>query len=149
MQFFHDKITKLSAGWNDRPLTEADFYKLCRKLKITVEEYPLTTEGFYYRVMGSDYIVLDSRLTGVKRLLVMFHELGHFLFHAPDHGVTANFHGVGKKTRKETEADVFALCALIPGRWIKTRTPEEIAGDEGIPLEMIRQRLAIYERHKM
>jgi Zn-dependent peptidase ImmA (M78 family) len=147
MLFFHDKISKLRIDWNERPLTEADFYRICRKLKITVDEYPLKTNGFYYSVLGGHYIVVDSRLSGHKKLLVLFHELAHFLLHAPDKGVTANFHGIGKKTRKEIEADAFALCALIPKTWIETRDIHEIAEHDGVSYELMFQRLAIYERH--
>lgn len=149
MLFFHDKISKLGIDWNRRPLTEDDFHRICKKLKITVDEYPLTTNGFYYSVMGGHYIVVDSRLTGFRKLQVMFHELAHFLLHAPDRGVTANFHGIGKKTRKEIEADAFALCALIPRRWLESRTADEIAEHEGIDGEMIRERFAVYERYNL
>lgn len=149
MLFFHDKISNLSIKWNERPLTEADFHRLCKRFKIKVEEYPLKTNGFYYSVLGGHYIVVDSRLTGFKKLFVMFHELAHFLLHTPDRGVTANFHGVGRKTRKEIEADAFALCALIPRNWIETRSADEIAVEEGIDAEIILQRFEIYERHDM
>ena len=79
MHFFLDKITTLKIGWNERPLGEADFYRLCKRLKVNVTEMPLRTGGFYYRVLGKDHIAIDSRLTGAKKLLVQFHELAHFL----------------------------------------------------------------------
>lgn len=65
---------------------------------------PLRIGGFYYRVMGRDHIAVDSRLAGKAKLAMIFHELGHFLFHAPDSGAMANFQGVGRRTRKEVEA---------------------------------------------
>ena len=68
---------------------------------------PLSTGGFYYRVMGRDFIAVDSRLPSAKKLFVLFHELGHFLFHTPESGATANFHSVGRRTRVECEADLF------------------------------------------
>jgi Zn-dependent peptidase ImmA (M78 family) len=65
----------------------------------------------------------------------MFHEFAHFMMHAPDTGVTANFHGVGRRTKKEVEADAFALCALIP------RDRIECAHEmDGFTPEMIRER---------
>jgi len=99
MHFFRRKLAQLKIDWNERPLDEQD---LCRRFKIRVEEMPLRCEGFYYRVKGIDSIVIDSKLKGAKRLAVMFQELGHFLFHAPNSGATANFHGVERPTRKET-----------------------------------------------
>ncbi len=147
MKFSLEAITRLRIGWNERPLNEADFYKLCRRFKITVEEIPLRVHGFYYCVMGRHFIAIDSKLPPAKKLFVMFHEFAHFLMHAPNTNETASYHGVGRQTRKEIEADMFALVALIPKRWIETRLPEELIADEGITAEMLRQRLALFERH--
>ena len=96
---------------------------------------------------GRDFIAVDSRLKGNRRLAVLFHELGHFLFHSPDSGATANFHGVGRRTRKEQEADVFALCAIIPLKWLAERSLDEIAADEGIDGAMLAERVAISLRY--
>lgn len=147
MQQLVEKIRKLRFSWNKKPLAEDDFFRLCRRFRIGVDELPLQTNGFYYCLKGKHFIAIDSRLTGHKRLFVMFHELAHFLMHAPDAGVTANFHGIGKKTRKEIEADAFALCALIPLAWIASRTPHEISEEEGIPLEMVAERVHAFERY--
>ncbi|HEV8590847.1 MAG TPA: ImmA/IrrE family metallo-endopeptidase [Pyrinomonadaceae bacterium] len=149
MLFFHDKISKLRIKWNERPLTEDDFYRICRRLGVVIQEMPLRVSGFYYSLKGGHYIAIDSRLEPVQKRFVMFHELAHFLLHAPDKGVTANFHGIGKKTRKEIEADAVALCALIPKTWIETRTVDDIAEHEGLSHELLAQRLAIYERHRI
>ncbi|CAN5558702.1 hypothetical protein BH10ACI3_BH10ACI3_10140 [soil metagenome] len=147
MRFFTDKISKLRIGWNERPLTEAEFYRVCKRFKIRVVEMPLRTGGFYYRVMGRDFIAVDCRLSGPRKLAVLFHELGHFLFHAPESGATANFYGVGRRTRKECEADVFALCALIPRPMIESRSLRELIEDDGLPEDLVKERLSILERY--
>jgi Zn-dependent peptidase ImmA (M78 family) len=141
MKLIVNKIKSLAFGWNERPLTESDFYRLCKRFQIRVTEMPLATGGFYYRVKGRDFIAISSRLAGSKRLFVMFHELGHFLLHVPDGGVTANFHGVGRRTRKEREADMFALCALIPKSFIEHGAdPAELGLDD----ELAAERLDLY-----
>ena len=147
MRFISDKLSKLGAGWNERPLTESDFYRLCRRFKVNVVEMPLRTDGFYYRVMGRDYIAIDSRLSGAKKLLVQFHELAHFLLHTPESGATANFHGVGRKTRQEREADAVALCSLIPRRMLEARDLTELTDGESVLPEMVAARLEILERY--
>src|SRR5204863_200450 len=120
-----------------------DFYRLCRRFRVSVQEMPLAVSGFYYRVMGRDFIAVDSRLAGPQKLAVLFHELGHFLFHAPDSGETANFHGVGRRTRKECEADIFALCAVIPlARLISHDAAHPI--DDDLPADLLKKRLEIY-----
>jgi len=144
MQLFAEKIRRLRFSWNRRPLTEGDFYRLCKRFRVTVTEMPLRTEGFYYCMKGRHFIAIDSKLHGQQKLFVMFHELAHFLMHTPEDGVTANFYGVGKKTRKEAEADAFALCAILPKNWIEHRTPYEISDEEGISAAIVAERLAVY-----
>lgn len=147
MIFLVKKIKELKIGWNETQLTEADFHRLCRRYGIGVQEMPLSVGGFYYRVMGRDFIAVDSKLAPARKLAVMFHELGHFLFHAPESGATANFHGVGCRTRKEREADIFALCALIPQPWIETRQPQDLIDEEGFSPETIASRYKILEHY--
>ncbi len=147
MRFLSEKIKRLKIEWNERPLSEADFYRLCKRYKVGVQEMPLSVGGFYYRLMGREYIAVNSKLPRTEKLAVMFHELGHFLFHAPETGATANFHGVGQSTRKEREADVFALCALIPKNWIENRSSQDLVDDEGFSPEMVASRHLIFMRH--
>lgn len=147
MHFLVEKISTLNIGWNERSLTEADFCRLCRRFRINVTEMPLRTDGFYYRVMGKDYIAVNSRLPEPVKLLVLFHELGHFLFHTPESGATANFHGVGGSARKEREADAFALCSLLPRRMIETRSVDEIADETGLPEKAVADRFDIWNKH--
>jgi len=146
MHLLIDKITRLDIDWNHRPLTEADFYRLCRKHRVTVEEIPLRVSGFYYLVLGKHCIAIDSKLSRQKKLFVMFHEFAHFLLHAPERGATANYHGVGTRTRKELEADIFALCALIPRTWIVSSAFCEYIEDNAIDADTVTERLGIFER---
>ncbi len=146
MQLLLQKISQLNIGWNERELVESDLYRICRRFKIGVTEMPLGVRGFYYRVMGRDFIAVDSKLSGPKKLLVLFHELGHFLLHTPDSGSTANFHGFGRRSRKEIEADAFALCAIIPKSMLETRSIDELI-NEGIDPDALRERVEIYSCH--
>ncbi len=146
MRFIREKLSRLNIGWNERVLTESDFHRLCRRFRIRVEEMPLGPGGFYYRVLGRDYIAIDSRLTGPRKLAVQFHELAHFLLHTPESGTTANFHRTGTRTRKEREADAFALCAIMPLSLLHARTPAELI-DDGLPPDLITDRLTIYGRY--
>lgn len=147
MHLLEDRIRKLRIGWNKKALGEADLYRICRRFHIQVTEMPLRTDGFYYRVKGRDFIAVNSRLSGPMKLLVLFHELGHFLFHTPESGATANFHGVGGSVRKECEADAFALCSLLPRRMIETRSIDEIADDTGLPEKAIADRFELWRKY--
>ena len=147
MFFSLEKFSKLQIGWNERPLAEADFYRLCRRFRITVDEIPLRVSGFYYCVAGRHFIAIDSKLPSRKKLFVMFHELGHYLMHVPNQNETASYHGVGKPTRKEREADIFALVALVPRVWLETRTPDDMIANEGVTREQLATRFSLFETH--
>lgn len=146
MRLLTEKISKLRIGWNERPLVEDDFYRLCEEFNVSIVETPLHTGGFYFRLLGREFIAVDCRLTGSAKLAVLFHELGHFLLHVPKSGPAANFHHVGRRTRQEIEADVFALCAVIPKTQLETRSITELIYD-GFPTEMLAARHDIYRQH--
>lgn len=146
MKFILEKLSRLRIGWNECVLTEADFHRLCRRFRIRVDEMPLRPGGFYYRLRGRDFIAIDSKLSGIRKLTVQFHEFGHYLLHTPESGTSASFHRVGTRTRKEREADAFALCAVLPLALIQTRTPAELI-DEGFPADLVADRLAIHDRY--
>lgn len=147
MLLLADTISRLRVPWNKRPLIEADFHRLCRKHNVTVTEMPLKVSGFYYCAMGRHFIAIDSRLSPQKKLFVMFHEFAHYLLHAPSGAATANYHGVGKRTRSEMEADSFALCALMPLGWVESGRLAEFAADAGYDEGSINDRLSVYQRH--
>ncbi len=139
-----NKIEQLDCGWNVTPLKEETFHKLCKRFRIVVQEMPLQVSGFYYSVHGRHFIAIDRKLGPRQKLFVMFHEFAHFLFHAPDGGATANFHGIGKKTRKEAEADTFALCALLPRTLIENCSAQELIEEDGFPEKMVADRFDLY-----
>jgi hypothetical protein len=145
MRFLVEKVAALRIAWNERPLTSDDLYKLCRRFHITLQEMPLAVGGFYYRAMGKDCIAVDSRLPEKEKLAVMFHELGHFLLHAPETGATASFHHIAGLTREECEADVFALCAILPMSLIEKCSAQELI-DDGFPPKIVEDRFAILDR---
>jgi Zn-dependent peptidase ImmA (M78 family) len=147
MRFLYDKISGLEIGWNERPLSETDFYSLCKRFGITVDEMPLSVSGFYYCVMGRHFIAVNSGLAPARKLFVMFHEFAHYLMHAPNLHEMASYHGVGRQTRKEYEADVFAIIALLPRRLIDSKTSAELVDHEGFDPEIVRERLRILERY--
>lgn len=147
MRLLIDKLSRLGIDWNIRALGESDLHELCDRFGITLHESPMGTDGFYYRLLGQDFIAINSRLRGFRRLSVLFHELGHFLLHVPKSGPAANFHAVGRPTRQEREADLFALCALMPVDLIRDRTLSELI-DAGYPADIAQARLAILERYR-
>src|SRR5690606_9990051 len=67
MHFLMDKVTKLRVGWNERPLTEEDFYSLCRHFGVTWIEAPLRKEGMYFCANRGHFISFDVGLPERER----------------------------------------------------------------------------------
>lgn len=147
MHFFHAKIEQLKIGWNERLLTEEDFYSLCEQSKIRVQHLPLTVAGFYTCDRKKHYIAINTRLSAAQSLFTMFHEYGHFLMHAPSTESVSNYCGSKIYRRDEAEADAFAYCAILPSSLLRTREPEELCDAFGSTFLM--ERLSVYERYRI
>lgn len=146
MQSFFHKIRKLKCGWNEVPLDEDTFHRLCSNFKIKFTFMPLdSVYGFYTCTKRRHYIAVDHRLPTFQQAFVMFHELAHFLMHSPSREATESYCGSSNHSRDEQEADAFAYCALLPLGLLRRREPEEIAETYGSGFLM--KRLAVYERY--
>jgi hypothetical protein len=53
---------------------------------------------------------------------------------------------VGRRTRQECEADVFAICAVLPLPLIEGRDPQELI-DDGWPADMVAARVDVLTRY--
>lgn len=103
------------SGWNERTMTEADFQEVCEREGIIVLQVPIFIRGFYFRHCGTPTIVISSRLHGIPRLHVAFHELGHHFLHH-----SKSWMGLPKESaalvseEQEFEAEAIAAMSLIP-----------------------------------
>ncbi len=147
MKTYLPNIADLKFGWNSKMLTEIDFYKLCKKYKISVAVMPLKRRGYYSKTKGKHHIAIKSGMPDFQTLFVMFHELGHYIMHSPGGAQSARFSGVPADTREEKEADAFAYCALLPLSLLTTRSPEELTELDGYTNQFLIRRLKIYERY--
>ena len=147
MKGFLPKFAELRVGWNEKALFEADFYRICKKLKISVQVMPMANRGYYSTSKGKHFIAIKEGMPELQMLFVMFHEFGHYLMHAPGGLGEARFSGKPKDTREEREADAFAFCALLPLELLSNLTPQELVDVEGYPAWFLMRRLAVYERY--
>lgn len=110
------RIREIFPHFNERPITEADFWRVAKKYKIIVRPLPLSVEGYYQRKKGRDYILINDKLTGLRWLHIALHELCHFIFDAPceTDGYTLFRGSKAGSDRREQFADAFALIALLP-----------------------------------
>lgn len=147
MKFFLTKFKGLRCGWGKRALDEDVFYRLCRRFKIKVIFYNQSNNGFHYRCKSKDYIVIDPRLTERERVFTMFHELGHYLMHAPAYGASANFSGLIKDSATEREANAFALSCVFPLKLLTGKSMAELMSEEGYSRGAIDKRREVYEQY--
>lgn len=145
MNLILEKLKSKLFQLNKRIHGEADFYRLCRKEKIDVHEIPLreNIHGYYSNYRGKSYIILNSRMDRDKWLEVAFHELGHHYLHAPVPS-TVFFDSQSLSSRQETEAQAFALLALIPFSLLEQFEENPSLLDD-YAASLIEQRLKLFE----
>ncbi|HYG10102.1 MAG TPA: ImmA/IrrE family metallo-endopeptidase [Pyrinomonadaceae bacterium] len=138
------KAKRLRIGWNRRALSEVDFQRLRKKLGVLLVEIDhddMEWKGLYTHEFGPPTIIINARLRGLERLRVLFHELGHHIFHAPD----TCFFSDDSVSKVEDEARAFSLVALIPKKMIGRMMTWSLFEDDLLPVELLKQRLKILE----
>lgn len=100
-------------GFNERVLGDRDIEEICERDEITLMFRDVRT-SFYMSLLDRRFIVIPSRLTGLRRRFAIWHEIGHHLMHGGrDAGTQAFFYGL-LESKNEAEADAFATVALVP-----------------------------------
>lgn len=95
--------------------TEDDFYECCRRHGVMVAIRPDFPSGVYIAFGEHHFILLNSSLRGWFLRYVMFHELGHFLFHAPTQSSLAvEFCDPHVRQKNHIEAEQVAALILFP-----------------------------------
>jgi Zn-dependent peptidase ImmA (M78 family) len=127
--------------WNIKVHTLEDFYIFCAANSIIVhEDKPLERTGLYLIYEGESHIFIDSRLRGHEKTFVCLHELGHFLLHP----LGIQFF-TGMSSTVEYEADVVAVCAMIPRPLLRSHWPGEIVEEYGYEIELVEFRQEIFD----
>jgi Zn-dependent peptidase ImmA (M78 family) len=98
-----------------RAATEDDFFQFCAKRGVEVIFSPDVRQGIYVVFRGRHFIFLSTALRGWMLLYVMFHELGHYLFHVPRRTRNAAF-AFNDCGRNHLEAEATAALLLLPVR---------------------------------
>lgn len=103
-----------------RAATETDFYNYCDARGVRVNHSLAVRDGLYiyFPYDGSEHIFLNSRLYGFSLLYVMFHELGHQMFHVPSRTVGVEHFDRSLCRRNHAEAEAVAALMLF--------TPEQL-----------------------
>lgn len=130
--------------WNVKVLTQDDFDYYCDRAGIVVREVSLEQPGLYIRSGGRPQIFLNNELRGANRLFVEFHELAHHWLHPT--GVRM-FLGWGKEI--EIEADIVAVCCLIPKTVLTHYWPSEIAEIYGYSHDLVGLRCEVFDRWRI
>ncbi|PYS52413.1 MAG: hypothetical protein DMF68_01505 [Acidobacteria bacterium] len=139
---------KLTSGWNKRPLTESDFYRLCKKLHVCVIEdgsYDMVGKGLYMVIESVPTIFINDKLKGLEKLWVMFHELGHHLLHTPE----TCFFSESIQHKAQSEANLFAAVALIPEKIVRQMPLWEYYELDEFATRLLQIRLEVFELYSL
>jgi Zn-dependent peptidase ImmA (M78 family) len=130
--------------WNVRVLTEDDFWQQCDQAGILVQEIPLEQPGLFIFRNDQPQIFINDELRGAERTFVCFHELAHYWLHPSR---IQFFQGLEETV--EVEADVVAICAMIPFTVLMHYWPGEIVELYGYPPSMVTLRREVFDRWRI
>ncbi|HUF04354.1 MAG TPA: ImmA/IrrE family metallo-endopeptidase [Aridibacter sp.] len=127
-------------GLGERRLTTGDFYDICEAEGVEVISHP-GEASWYMEVKSRPFIVLSDSRKGIEKEFVMFHELGHYFLHAGN--ADRPMRDSLGPSKKEFEANAFALLALLPLADIEAIAEEDI--EDGYHTAALRERLRLLE----
>ena len=88
-------------------------------IDVLVEDWPSELSGVLLLRSGRAVIGINARHSPARRHFTFWHEVGHFLLHAP-HAVGGHVDcEAGRPTSAEREADAFAAAVLMPPEWVR------------------------------
>lgn len=107
------RLTEIFPWVTRRSATEADFYDHCDAAGIRVHWTLTQRNGVYVYLPldGSDHIFLNPTLYGFRLLHVMFHELGHAIFHVPSQ--SSDLQGFDRDLCRRNHAEAEAVAAYL------------------------------------
>lgn len=115
------------------PFEIADIYN------INIFEHPLPSHigGFYTKIFGYSYIVINSQKLREWRKAICAHELGHALLHNQEHTFIA-MNDFVTESKLEKEANIFAAKLLInEEKPFEGESIYEFAMRVGVPVEFL------------
>lgn len=148
MEISYDRICQRIKHFNVRPLSDKDFWRIAKRERIVVKEIPLVVDGYYQKKRGRHFIIINSRLRGMKWLHTAFHELMHYFLDVPMATEEATLYRRSKKTkrplRREEIADAFALMAILPFPELEKLSAEDLH-DHPVLAPLVVARLQAYK----
>lgn len=150
MNTLHARLLKAFPFLGSRSANENDLLEFCTDQNIELVYSNEVSAGIYVMFGGSHFVFLNSRLVGLRLLHVAFHEIGHYLLHAPSRSrYAAEFFAAHANAKHHCEAESVAALLLLPpcDLHLALQSPEVYASDE--LRELIGLRLDIWQRYKL
>jgi Zn-dependent peptidase ImmA (M78 family) len=97
-------------------LDTKDPFEIAERLGIKVEfrSYNKTIKGYYHKVFGKCYIIINNIFSNRARKIICAHELGHALLHVVLHEqIEARSFEFSDISEAECEANFFAAALLL------------------------------------
>lgn len=139
--FLSDIASAFMPDWNLRILTEHDALRICNENSVHLVEDVNTRFGKIVFHRGYVFIVMNPDLSPAMRLWVLWHEIGHFMLHAP---ASSRFTPMIER-KNDREANYLAAIALMPKTLVVGKTVDQIIREYSYPRELVNIRKQISE----
>jgi len=122
-----------------------DPFRIAKARGYVIIRCPLSgIRGFYQHLQRRYVIYIHNGLTHQEERMVCAHELGHILLHRGENRIFAEKNTYFQTSRREIEADRFALDLLYDDEDLRffTEYPVQLAADHmGVSVELAEYRL--------
>lgn len=149
----HNLLSRLEEHFpfvNRRAARESDFFWFCFKKGVEVVFSDSVSAGIYVLYNDEHFIFLNKTLGGLRLRYVMFHELGHYLFHSPSQSrFGAEFFDLHANRRNEDEAETVAALLLFPAGELNSLLQDPEIGDSVHLQQLAGHRIAILEKFRI
>lgn len=146
MDLHYRKIKEIFPLFNERALTEEDFWREAERNRIYVREELLMVDGYYEKKNRRHFIVINIKLRGVRWLHTALHELMHFYFDTNradlDEEITLCRSRIQQFEKRERIADALALIGVLPFPELENLMHEDLSEFPYL-CELVRDRIAV------
>jgi len=113
-------------GFNQHSFTLPDLYDICEAIEVRVRRLPMRRlHGCSFVEGGEVYIYINSLIRGPEQVIAGFHEYCHVVDHCFDVEVFQSTGGLWNLTKRERQAQIIGVLALMPAPLIDGMTIDE------------------------
>lgn len=139
-----ERFSNRLPDFNRRSFSLPDLYNICDELEVNVGRIPMQYLHGCCFVEGNEvYLYVNSLLRGPEQVVAGFHEYCHITDHCFDVEVFESTGGLWNLNKRERQAQIIGVVALMPAPSIHGMNVEDIMREFGVRREIAEFRASL------